>query len=75
MQTIDEFACLVRKELGIPLADEDLAADLDRLPEWDSLYMLKLVTAIERSTGRKLVVGRVLEARSLNAIYELAVAP
>ncbi len=75
MQTIDEFACLVREELGIPLADEDLAADLDRLPEWDSLYMLKLVTAIERSTGRKLVVGRVLEARSLNAIYELAVTP
>ncbi|NEC66341.1 acyl carrier protein [Streptomyces sp. SID9727] len=75
MQTIDEFACLVREELGIPLADEDLAADLDRLPEWDSLYMLKLVTALERSTGRKLVVGRVLEARSLNAIYEMAVAP
>ncbi|MFE3947033.1 acyl carrier protein [Streptomyces sp. NPDC059118] len=75
MQTIDEFACLVREELGIPLADEDLAADLDRLPEWDSLYMLKLVTALERTTGRKLPVGRVLEVRSLEAIYHLAVKP
>ncbi|MET8542857.1 acyl carrier protein [Kitasatospora sp. NPDC004799] len=73
MQTVDEFARLVREELGIPLADEDIAADLDRIPEWDSLYLLKLVTALERSTGRPLPVGRVLEARSLEEIYRLAV--
>lgn len=72
MHTIDDFVGLVRDELGMPLEEYQIAADLDQLPEWDSLYLLKLVTALEQATGRTLPVGRLLEARSLGEIYQLA---
>ncbi|MER7050245.1 MULTISPECIES: acyl carrier protein [Streptomyces] len=73
MDTIDEFVRLVRDELGMPLLDHEVACDLDQLPEWDSLYLLKLVTVLEQTTGRPLPVGRLLEARTLQEIYRLAV--
>ncbi|MGY5103729.1 acyl carrier protein [Streptomyces sp. 900105245] len=71
--SLDDFADTVRDELGLPLTDEQIAADFDEVPEWDSLHLLKLVTAVEQATGRRVPVGRVLEARSLKEIYELAV--
>lgn len=72
MHTIDDFVRLVRDELGMPLEEYQVSADLDQLPEWDSLYLLKLVTALEQATGRSLPVGRLLEARSLAEIHQLA---
>lgn len=72
MHTIDDFVRLVRDELGMPLEDHQVSSDLDQLPEWDSLYLLKLVTVLEQATGRSLPVGRLLEARSLGEIYRLA---
>ncbi|MDX3156185.1 acyl carrier protein [Streptomyces scabiei] len=72
MHTIDDFVRLVRDELGMPLEEYQISADLDQLPEWDSLYLLKLVTALEQAAGRSLPVGRLLEARSLGEIYQLA---
>ncbi|MER5548727.1 acyl carrier protein [Streptomyces sp. NPDC001118] len=71
--TLADFVTTVRDELGLPLADEQVAADFDDLPEWDSLHLLKLVTAVEQATGHPVPVGRVLEARSLKEIYDLAV--
>ncbi|MFF8863329.1 MULTISPECIES: acyl carrier protein [unclassified Streptomyces] len=71
--SLDDFADTVRDELGLPLTDEQIGADFDEVPEWDSLHLLKLVTAVEQATGRPVPVGRVLEARSLKEIYELAV--
>jgi acyl carrier protein len=75
MHTIDDFVRLVRDELGMPLEEYQVSADLDQLPAWDSLYLLKLVTALEQATGRSLPVGRLLEARSLGEIYQLAARP
>ncbi|MGW1671259.1 acyl carrier protein [Streptomyces sp. NPDC002324] len=75
MHTIDDFVRLVRDELGMPLEEYQVSADLDQLPEWDSLYLLKLVTALEQAAGRSLPVGRLLEARSLGEIYQLAARP
>ncbi|EMF55904.1 MULTISPECIES: acyl carrier protein [Streptomyces] len=75
MDTIDDFVRLVRDELGMPLEEYQVSADLDQLPEWDSLYLLKLVTALEQAAGRSLPVGRLLEARSLGEIYQLAARP
>lgn len=75
MHTIDDFVRLVRDELGMPLEEYQISADLDQLPEWDSLYLLKLVTALEQAAGRSLPVGRLLEARSLGEIYRLAARP
>ncbi|GAA2396650.1 MULTISPECIES: phosphopantetheine-binding protein [Streptomyces] len=70
---LDDFVRLVRDEIGMPLEPEQVAADFDELPDWDSLYLLKLVTALELATGHKVPVGKVLEARSLKGIYDLAV--
>jgi acyl carrier protein len=75
MHTIDDFVRLVRDELGMPLEEYQISADLDQLPEWDSLYLLKLVTALEQAAGRSLPVGKLLEARSLGEIYQLAARP
>ncbi|MFJ9590928.1 acyl carrier protein [Streptomyces acidicola] len=74
MHTIDDFVRLVRDELGMPLEEHQVSVDLDQLPEWDSLYLLKLVTALEQATGRSLPVGKLLEARSLAEIHRLAAA-
>ncbi|GGL05876.1 acyl carrier protein [Streptomyces flaveus] len=71
--SLADFVGTVRDELGLPLADDQVGVDFDELPEWDSLHLLKLVTALEQATGRPVPVGRVLEARSLKEIYELAV--
>ncbi|MGI5439316.1 acyl carrier protein [Streptomyces shenzhenensis] len=71
--TLDDYVRLVNDEIGMPLAPAQVAADFDELPDWDSLYLLKLVTVLEAAIGRKVPVGRVLEARSLKEIYELAV--
>lgn len=71
--TLDDFTRLVRDEIGIPLEPEQVTADFDELPDWDSLYLLKLVSALELATGHSVRVGKVLEARSLKEIYDVAV--
>ncbi|MFJ8791281.1 acyl carrier protein [Streptomyces sp. NPDC102462] len=71
--TLDDYVRLVNDEIGMPLTAEQVAADFDELPDWDSLYLLKLVTALEAATGRKVPVGSILEARSLKEIHDLAV--
>ncbi|WP_107416723.1 MULTISPECIES: acyl carrier protein [unclassified Streptomyces] len=71
--TLDAYVRLVADETGMPLGPAQVTADFDELPDWDSLHLLKLVTALERALGRKVPVSRLLEARSLQGIYETAV--
>ncbi|MEV5986223.1 phosphopantetheine-binding protein [Streptomyces sp. NPDC052051] len=71
---LDAYVRLVNDEVGMPLAPDQVAHDFDELPEWDSLYLLKLVTALELALGRRVPVAEVLQARSLEEIYELAVS-
>ncbi|GAA2939102.1 phosphopantetheine-binding protein [Streptomyces enissocaesilis] len=73
--TLDDFTRIVRDDIGMPLEPGQVTADFDELPDWDSLYLLKLVTALELATARRVPVGKVLEARSLKEIYDLAVSP
>jgi acyl carrier protein len=68
------FIQLVRDELALPLADTDLEADFDRVVSWDSLHVLRLVTAVEKETGKRVPVGKVLAERSLRGIYNLLAA-
>ncbi|WP_329496842.1 acyl carrier protein [Kitasatospora herbaricolor] len=70
--TLEDFTVLVRDELGLPLSDSELDHDLDRVPGWDSLQLLRLVSALERHTGQRVALGSLLEARSLSAIHRLA---
>ncbi|MDH6121617.1 acyl carrier protein [Kitasatospora sp. GAS204B] len=71
MLTKDDFIRIVRDDLALPMNGIDLttALDSDRKVSWDSLHMLRLVAAVERETGTRVPVGRLLEDRSLTAIY------
>ncbi|MBQ0888907.1 acyl carrier protein [Streptomyces sp. RM72] len=68
--TKEEFIHLVRDELDLPLGIDDLDADFDRVVSWDSMHMIRLVGAVERQTGARVPVGKLLADRSLSAIYE-----
>lgn len=66
-----DFVGLLRDELGLDLSEQQAAADFDALPTWDSVHLLRLVTLIERETGRRVPVARVLQARGLREIHAL----
>ncbi|MEU6227059.1 acyl carrier protein [Streptomyces sp. NPDC047042] len=74
-QSVEDFLSLLRDELGLQLDESSLGTDFDALPDWDSLHLLKLVTSLERATGRRIAVGQLLEVRSLREVYELAGRP
>ncbi|GGN45953.1 acyl carrier protein [Streptomyces fuscichromogenes] len=66
------FLDAVREELGLDLTEEQAGTDIDLLPEWDSVHLLRLVMLLERESGRAVPVGAVLAARSLREIHALA---
>ncbi|MGW7260561.1 phosphopantetheine-binding protein [Streptomyces sp. NPDC054834] len=65
------FLDAVRDELGLDLTEDQAAADFDLLPEWDSVHLLRLLTLLERETGRSVPVGSLLQTRSLREIHAL----
>jgi acyl carrier protein len=75
LTTIDDFLVLVRDELGLTVGPEHADLPLDQVPEWDSMHLLALLTALERETGRSISLPDVLEAKSLREIHEVAVRP
>ena len=75
MTSVDDFLAIVRDEIGVPITDEDFERALDDVPGWDSVHLLSLLVALERSTGRRLSLPGLLEAPSLRGIYTLAAAP
>ena len=74
MRDLDDFIGLVRDELGLPVTTADAAHGLEEIPGWDSVLLLHLLVVLERRTGSTLSLPAVLEARSLEGIYALAVA-
>jgi len=68
-----EFIRIVRDELSLPLADPDLDADLDQVVHWESVHVVRLVVALEKETGRRVPVSRMLTERTLRGIYEAVV--
>jgi acyl carrier protein len=72
VNSIDDLVTLVRDELGLPVTTQDAAINLDRLPGWDSMHLLWLLTALERTTGRSVSLPDVLAATSLEEIYAVA---
>ncbi|MGO4461384.1 phosphopantetheine-binding protein [Streptomyces sp. M-16] len=63
------FLGLISDELGLELTEEEAHADLDALPSWDSVHLLRLVMLIEQETGRRVPVSAVLRARSIARIH------
>lgn len=68
--TQDEFIEILQEELDLPLQPGDLDGDLDAVVHWDSMHVLTLVREIERQTSRRVLVGRVMMARTLQEIYQ-----
>ncbi|MFV2176862.1 acyl carrier protein [Actinomadura sp. LOL_016] len=73
MTTIDDFVALVRDHLGLPVTAKDAERTLDQIPGWDSMYLLWLLTTIERETGRSVPLPDLLQASSLHEMYLLVV--
>ncbi|MGH3416991.1 MAG: acyl carrier protein [Actinocrinis sp.] len=67
--TEERFLEIVRDELDLPLLENDLENDFDQVVAWDSLYLLRLVAAVEDETGNRVPVGRLFSKRSLRDIY------
>ncbi len=65
-----DFIALVTEELDLPLSDDDLTEDFDRVLSWDSMHALRLARALEAETGRRLRIAEILSARSLGEIYQ-----
>ena len=74
MISIDDFVTIIRDDLGIPVTDQDIGLELDRVAGWDSVHLLSLCTILERTTGRSLSLPDVLAAPTLERIYALAVS-
>jgi acyl carrier protein len=73
VNSIDEFVALINDELGLPVTAQDATLGFDELPGWDSVHLLWLVTALERTTSRRVSMPDVLQASSLADVYALAV--
>lgn len=73
MNTIDDFVTLLNDEIGLQVTAAEAELKLDQVPNWDSLHLLSLLSALERATGRPVSMPDVLEASSLKEIYLLAV--
>ncbi|MFG2648278.1 acyl carrier protein [Streptomyces sp. NPDC048436] len=73
LATPDDYLGILRDLVGFPVTPEELGTPFDQLNGWDSVHLLKLVTVIERETQVRLPVTRVLEARSLNEVFGMAV--
>ncbi|GBG35990.1 acyl carrier protein [Mycobacterium montefiorense] len=69
-----DFHELVVDEISIDIEVAHLTTPLDDLPDWDSVYLLKLVTAIERRTGKSVPVSALLDPACLDDIRQ-AIAP
>lgn len=72
--TLDDYVVVIRDSLGLPVTDEVVREDFDRVPGWDSVQLLALVTVLERETGRRVSLPDALKARTLKDIYDIAVA-
>ena len=75
MDGFEDFVALVQDEIGLPVTVELARDTLDRIPGWDSVRLLWLITAMERVTGRQVSLPDALMATSLEDIYLLGAAP
>ncbi len=74
MISFEEFVDIIRVELGLPLNTADAELDLDQVPGWDSVYLLTLLTVLEKRTGAPVSLPDVLAATSLREIYIVVTA-
>ncbi|SDD96698.1 acyl carrier protein [Actinokineospora iranica] len=72
--TETEFIDLVGAESGLPLTVADLATGFDDLPGWDSVHLLKVLSALETERGITLRVAELLSTKSLGDLHRAVAA-
>ncbi|MFE1595645.1 acyl carrier protein [Nocardia sp. NPDC058705] len=72
--TESEFVELIVNETGLLYAAEDLDTPFDSLNDWDSVYLMKLLTGIESATGSTLEMSELIEVTSLGDLYRAVTA-
>jgi acyl carrier protein len=71
VKTIDDFVTIVRDQVGLDVTVDTTRLAFDEVPGWDSVHLLGLMAAMETDTGRSVPLPDLLEAPSLEGIYEL----
>jgi acyl carrier protein len=72
--TRNDFLALLDDELGLNFEVADLDRDVDELAGWDSVYLWRLLNALETRTGRPLPFDVLLQTRTLDGLRRLAVS-
>lgn len=72
MNDINEFIELVRDQLGLPITAIDAGTELNQLPGWDSVHLLRLLTVLEERTGNAISLPDLLDVSTLEGIYLMA---
>lgn len=72
MNSMDDFLGLIRDGLGLSVTADDADRALNEISGWDSVYLLWLLTAIEKETGHTISLPELLEASSLKELYVAA---
>ncbi|MGW6692065.1 acyl carrier protein [Streptomyces sp. NPDC054961] len=75
MNTLDDFVTLLQDELGLDVTKESVGLPFDRVPGWDSVHMLSLLVILERETARRVSLPDILEAPSLERVFDLVTLP
>jgi acyl carrier protein len=68
------FLDLLRDHLDMDVSEPQLSEELSQLPVWDSVYLLRMVTVLEETTGGRVPVRALLEARTLEEMRLLVSA-
>ena len=71
MSSVTDLMELIQDVLGLPISREDIATNFDELDGWDSVYTLRLISSIESQIGRKIPVSALLQASSIQEVYNL----
>jgi acyl carrier protein len=69
--TREAFIHIVRDELRLPLADPDVERSFDQVVNWRSIQVVRLFVAMEKATGLRVPIERLLAERTIEGIYGL----
>jgi acyl carrier protein len=67
----EEFVAILDEELGFTISGDDLKADVGHLIGWDSVMLLRVQLVFEKKLNRRISLPRLLEARTMGAVFEV----
>ncbi|MCK9878528.1 acyl carrier protein [Frankia sp. AgPm24] len=73
MNTVDDLMTIIRDEIGLPVTSADAQLPLTDVVGWDSVHLLALCVILERETAQPISLPEVLEASTLQEIFDVAV--